>query len=67
MAAPAGCSSRGFARAALSYFAHRCGRLYDSFYNSQISTKFVFCCAFPAAVFALRYRADTKLGYVRPL
>lgn len=37
--------------------------MYDSFYHAQSSTKFVMCFVFPASIFSVRYRADTKLGY----
>lgn len=47
----------------MHYLRHRVGRLYDSFYNAQTSTKFVMGLFFPAAIFSVRYRADTKLGY----
>ncbi|KAL8453555.1 hypothetical protein Emag_001774 [Eimeria magna] len=63
MATSASSSSRGFVRNTLHYLGHRLGRMYDSFYNAQSSTKFVMCFFFPAAIFSVRYRADTKLGY----
>lgn len=47
----------------MQYLGHRIFRVYDSFYNAQSSTKFVMCFFFPAAIFSVRYRADTKLGY----
>ncbi|KAL8431740.1 hypothetical protein ACSSS7_005066 [Eimeria intestinalis] len=63
MATYASSSTRGFVRNTLRYLGHRLGRMYDSFYNAQSSTKFVMCFFFPAAIFSVRYRADTKLGY----
>lgn len=47
----------------MQYLGHRLFRMYDSFYNAQSSTKFIMCFFFPAAIFSVRYRADTKLGY----
>ncbi|KAL8426641.1 hypothetical protein Efla_005898 [Eimeria flavescens] len=63
MATSAASSSRGFVRNTMHYLGHRLGRMYDSFYNAQNSTKFVMCIFFPTAIFSVRYRADTKLGY----
>ncbi|XP_026193700.1 uncharacterized protein LOC34623488 [Cyclospora cayetanensis] len=63
MSGSSSCGSCGFVRSTARYLSHRLGRLYDSFYNSQSSTKFVMCFAFPAAIFSVRYRTDTKLAY----
>ncbi|PHJ23183.1 hypothetical protein CSUI_002965 [Cystoisospora suis] len=46
-----------------TFIRQRAGRLYDSFYYSQGSTKYVLALFFPAAMFYTRFRADTKLGY----
>lgn len=62
MASPASSSCRRYLRYTMHYLCHRMGRLYDSFYNAQASTKFVMGLFFPAAIFSVRYRADTKLG-----
>ncbi|AFZ81271.1 hypothetical protein BEWA_006800 [Theileria equi strain WA] len=42
---------------------YRLGRLYNSFYYSQSNNKYVMVFAFPAFLWYIRYRADTKLGY----
>uniref|UniRef100_A0A3B0MYT8 Uncharacterized protein n=1 Tax=Theileria annulata TaxID=5874 RepID=A0A3B0MYT8_THEAN len=42
---------------------YRLGRLYNSFYYAQSNNKYVMLFAFPAFIWYVRYRADTKLGY----
>ncbi|BAM41915.1 conserved hypothetical protein [Theileria orientalis strain Shintoku] len=42
---------------------YRLGRFYNSFYYAQSNNKYVMLIAFPAFIWYVRYRADTKLGY----
>lgn len=51
-------------------FSQLCGfivirgkRLYNTFYNAQYSSKFALVLLFPGTLCAIRYRAETKLGY----
>ncbi|PFH37995.1 hypothetical protein BESB_003360 [Besnoitia besnoiti] len=62
-AAPLGVKGRSIWAGMGAFLKQRTGRLWDSFYYSQSSTKYVMCFLFPAGIFYTRFRADTKLGY----
>ncbi|KEP66320.1 UNVERIFIED_CONTAM: hypothetical protein HHA_260180 [Hammondia hammondi] len=62
-AAPLGVKGRSVFAGMRSFIGQRLGRLYDSFYYSQSSTKYVMVFLFPAGIFYTRFRADSKLGY----